>query len=135
MKVGYSTSIPVAAYGIKDNAWCEIEVDDERTFTEVWLSLKAEVDAAVRKAYPHLYETTVRPNVSSSPYMESPYGSIPSIEKNEPPPPIQVDRTIGITVDHINSCNDLTTLASYKFLVKGKEHLQNAYDQRLNELS
>lgn len=64
-------------------------------------------------------------------------------DSNVMPPPygpssvIQVkpeDREIGVTVEHIMSCDDLKTLDTYKFLVKGKEHLQNAFNTREKQI-
>ncbi|MEK9170772.1 MAG: hypothetical protein AAB789_00445 [Patescibacteria group bacterium] len=51
MKIGYSTTIPVSAYGIKDNAWCEIEVEVENLseFKEKWNEVKSIVDASVKE--------------------------------------------------------------------------------------
>lgn len=46
----------------------------------------------------------------------------------------QTDRTIGLFIEDIQSCKDLLTLNSYKFVVKGKPDLQAAFDKRLNEL-
>ena len=58
LKVGYSTTIPVSAYGIKDNAWCEIEVEVENLseFKEKWNEVKSIVDASVKEKYPFLFQ-------------------------------------------------------------------------------
>lgn len=36
--------------------------------------------------------------------------------------------------DQINSCKDLKTLESYKFIVKGKKELEEIYNNKLKEL-
>lgn len=41
---------------------------------------------------------------------------------------------IGLLIQDIESCKDLKTLESYKFLVKGKPDFQKAYDSKLKEL-
>lgn len=37
--------------------------------------------------------------------------------------------------DQINSCKDLKTLESYKFIVKGKKDLEEIYNNKLKELT
>jgi hypothetical protein len=44
------------------------------------------------------------------------------------------ERTIGVLVEDIESCKDLKTLDTYKWLLK-EPALKEAYDKRLKELS
>ena len=66
-------------------------------------------------------------------YQSSSQGFLDNSIPPGPPPVIQVkpeDRRIGIMADDIMSCQDLTTLDSYKLLVKGKLELEAAYNTR-----
>jgi hypothetical protein len=51
------------------------------------------------------------------------------------PQEIKVDREIGVTPEIILSSPDLTTLLTYKFIVKGKPDLQKAYDERMKQVN
>lgn len=54
-----------------------------------------------------------------------------------PPPVIQVrseDRRVGILVEDILSCNELSVLDSYRLMVKGNDELSAAYTKRRSEL-
>jgi hypothetical protein len=53
-------------------------------------------------------------------------------------PEIQIkpeDREIGLTVEHIMSCEDITILNSYRLLVSKDEELLGAFNQRFWELN
>jgi hypothetical protein len=61
------------------------------------------------------------------------------IEVNSDAIPIQKpepeETRIGLLIQDIESCKDIKTLESYKFLVKGKQDFQTAYDNKLKELT
>lgn len=46
----------------------------------------------------------------------------------------QEDRRVGLFVEDINSCNDLTTLRTYKLLVRSDDKLKEAYQKKEEEL-
>lgn len=61
------------------------------------------------------------------------------IEVNQDAIPIQKqdpeEIRIGLLIQDIESCKDIKTLESYKFLVKGKPEFQKAYDNKLKQLT
>src|SRR6478735_6491722 len=94
VKVGYSTSIPIAAYGIKDNAWAEVEVNlegESLDYEKLFSALKDEVDEAVRKKYPHLYAN----DEWNSKYVEA----MSEVARQSP---IISEPQVGITEESIN---------------------------------
>lgn len=129
IKVGYSTSIPIAAYGIKDNAWCEVEVDDGRDFNEVWSELKDKVDKAVKEKYPHLYQPTTI--------------TVQYTGEHQPINSVQEDRTertreetIQAHITTINECKTLRNLEMFANMVQreNSQELFDAYNQKKKEL-
>lgn len=122
LKVGYSTSIPIMAYGIKDNAWAEVEVEGDREFKEVWNELKDIVDAAVREKYPHLYTESGKPV---------------TIEQIRD---VQIDKEDPIAghIAAINSASNLAALNWFRTLVEKEgdkyPELRQAFDNKLKQL-
>lgn len=127
VKVGYSTSIPIAAYGIKDNAWAEVEVElkegDSFDFDSLFTSLKEDVDATVKEKYPHLYGLQISVNPEAIQHIA---------EQSKPQPE---ERRIGDLAGDIRSCTDLRVLETYRFLIKNKPELQAVYDEVHGKLS
>lgn len=65
------------------------------------------------------------------------FASFDSAVPPGPPPIIQIqpeDRVIGVTVDMLDSCTDVATLDAYRFIVKGKDDLQRAFDKHRSRL-
>jgi hypothetical protein len=130
IKIGYSTSIPIAAYGIKDNAWAEIEVNtngEPYNYDELFSKLKETVDNTVKAKYPHLYN-----------------GEISIVADNKPVPiiPLEIsEANVQFTLEQeIENCDDLVNLQSCEFLIKttkDKERQRNLYllfDKKKKEL-
>lgn len=60
--------------------------------------------------------------------------SIPPNQPPEPTPTItQIDKSLGVTIEDIQSCKEKVVLESYKFLVKGKPELESAYLEKMKE--
>lgn len=113
IKIGYSTSIPIAAYGIKDNAWAELRINtegDAYDYHELWVQLKKTVDDAVRKEYPHLFEANVRSAENISPFI------VPIFQPEVP------------TVEGIQSCKTIQELEQRFF--KSIDYIKDAEEKR-----
>lgn len=126
MKVGYSTTIPVSAYGIKDNAWCEIEVEDGREFAEVWGELKEKVDAAVKEKYPHLYNGNEQPQ----------FAETTNQQEFQLTQPTSKEEAIQSHITTINECKTINNLMIFTKLVEKTNHpdLTAAYQNKLQSL-
>lgn len=63
----------------------------------------------------------------------------PQITWNDQPtsttsiPDVKIEKTLGITIEDINSCADKIVLESYRLLIKGKPELEKAYLSKLKE--
>lgn len=127
MKVGYSTTIPVSAYGIKDNAWCEIEVEDGREFAEVWGELKEKVDAAVKEKYPHIYNGKEQPQFAETLVHQNFEQHIADIK------PTSKEEAIQSHITTINECKTINNLMIFTKLVEKTNHpdLTAAYQTKL----
>ena len=113
----------VTETGLKE--WASIDypvdfdgVNDEKIAEEGFRKAEAMVTAHQgKKSYLMHYEITYTPSIGPS-------QEIP-IYKEE--------RSIGVTVDVLDSCTDLATLDAYRLIVKGKDDLQTAYDKHKND--
>lgn len=102
----------------------EILLEEGETLEDAWVKLKREADAMHRKFTPGLYiENTMTGEITRA------------SDSFFPPEPITVDRTIGVTVADIESCESIAMLQTYKFIVKGKPELIQAYDSKMKELT
>lgn len=125
IKVGYSTSIPIMSYGIKDVAWAEVEVSGDHSFKEVWDELKEKVDAAVREKYPHLYTASGKPITIDI---------IPDVQVQNTPEEVAVEEKIW----EIRGSSTINNLNWRKTFVENNEKkypiLRTEFDKRLKEL-
>ena len=83
------------------------------------------VDENFEKNNPHLVTPDISIIPKSSKEMMASYDdSVPTHYNKQP-----------TLEEQINSCSEIKTLESYKFIVKGKPELETIYNQKLNELS
>lgn len=112
MKIGYSKTYPLTNTGCFEKIWLEdsIETTDMEEVRQAQYRLKKQVES-------FHYES----NKAAEKQQEQ--------KKEE-------EVKIGLTVEDIMSCKELKVLENtYKYLVKNKPTLQEAYNQRFLELS
>lgn len=120
MIVKYSKKFPYAPY-LNEDIGFEMEIL-ENVYTSPEKVLLA---LSTMKAMAEKFFKESNPGLA----VETNYAAIPGH-----PQETQVEKRIGLFTDDIISSPDLQTLESYKLLVKGKPHLEKAYDFRLKEL-
>jgi hypothetical protein len=128
----YSKKFAYAPYLNEDIGWDKSIPDNatEEEMIQAIIDLNRIATEAHRRMNPQL---SVGVNGVAS--FDVPYGPQPSCEekilngvkKKE-------DIKIGLTPEAILSSPDLTTLITYRLLIKGKPDLQKAYDKRMKEL-
>jgi len=114
-RINYQKVFPLGMY-INERIGVEIQLDKGDNPEEALLKAKEMVEAFHKENNKWLY-------------MEVNMDAIP-IEKPKPE-----EIRIGLFAEDINSCKDMETLKGYRLLVKGKPELQQAYDNKLKELS
>lgn len=105
----------------------EIVLEEGETMADGWRKLKKQADDFHRENYPHLYQTH-NPIIISEP----PYGmteQIPEVKIQRPS-----NATEGIIFD-IDSVTDIKVLGSYKLMAKTNPAINQAYQNKLKELS
>ena len=124
-KVSYERIFPLAPY-VNEKVGFEATIDGSAESEKEALTKLKQIAEEWHKANsPELYASNGQVILDNS---------IPP----GPPPIIQVtqgDRNVGVTVDSITSCKDLTTLHTYKFIVRGcSKEIREAYQTREEEL-
>lgn len=103
-----------------------------------WLSLEWDVnepfdEAKAMETFMKVKEFVCNSQPSSQGLIDNSNNFVPP----GPPPIIQKqpeDRSIGVTIDDLDSCTDVATLDAYRLIVKGKEDLQAAFDKHRSRL-
>lgn len=126
MKIGYSKTFPV----IGKDQWEKNWLEDEVNLNLDYLNL---TDADIEKAMANVkrVQYALKKQVETFFYESKAVDAKQSQSIQEKEPEIK----IGVTPEDVLSCETLKALDVYKFLVKNKPKLQDAYDQRFLELS
>lgn len=95
----------------------EAAIDDTETPEKQLDKIKAMTESWYRANNTHI-------NADGYPNLLNPDYALPTITSHSSEP------QIGVTPEVIMSCKDLTTLDSYKFIIKGKPDLIDAYGKR-----
>lgn len=133
IRVGHSESILVAeGHWVKDVIDVEINTEVDGQFPE-YPDFKASLENNSQILHDQLKEI-----VKKWHSMENKPTINPNWDHNAPLPETTIDRPLSNTIDalvkDIESCKDITTIDSYRILVKSKPELQPAFEKRRAEL-
>lgn len=123
ISIRYSTTIPIASYGVNDKFDVEVVYSGVDNFEPLMEEIKNRVDAKVKQQYPHLFTE------SGSIITQS---TVQVIQQEKPPPE---ETRIGLMAEDILSCKSLTVLKIYEKQVDKDPIMKKAYDKRHKELS
>lgn len=134
-KATFDCIIAMPGYANVKPGSSEIILEPGEEIEDAWSELNRRAQAWHRKEYPHLYqeEKGWTPGSDFPQHMktEVTYGPLPIISKDKEPE----ERTIGIAIADIYSCESLKVLETYRLMAKSKPELQAAYTQQFAKLS
>lgn len=121
-KVTYQKAFVIGPY-LQEKVGIEIDISDSQYTPEEALSQARNV-----------VETW---HIANNPQVHSDNGQYNPLNPDSHLPIITStieEHQIGLTTESLTSCNDLTTLDSYRLLIKGKPDLEEAYAKRRRQI-
>lgn len=133
-KISHGLTIGDLKFGNARPGIVEATLKPGETMEDALDELDERLNAWHRKRYPHLYQEPVVTSgyIHSKLPTQEPMTYTPQIISVEKEPE---ERTIGIAIADIYSCESLKVLETYRLMSKSKPELQAAYTQRFAKLS